>query len=322
MQRLDLNLASNPFRNNSLLWVGYGTASVLLVLFSVWNISTFVDYRARLLELRDTVGTFQTQRLELETRGQRALVGIRRFDVDSLELKTNKANEVIEWKAFSWTRLFNTLERVLPYQVRMNSVRPIFNPTGGRQDQGETQAGAMPVAIEGTARTFDDLAELQRAFLADPQIGRVEPERLDKTDKGEFAFQMRFLYVPVEDARNVAEPPPGKDEDADEVTEVAADDPADPDAVEGAAEEIPRLPGMDETAEPELDPVARPDTNAAAVEVADPGPPGWQEIQREAVGAPASKAKRGSAVRPRSDARGRQPVARDKTDKKEEEDQP
>ena len=92
MQRLDLNLASNPFRNNSVLWTGYGTATVLLVLFTVWNVNTFVDYRARLLELRDTVGTFQTQRLELETRGKLALDGIRRWNgnTDSLTLGTSK----------------------------------------------------------------------------------------------------------------------------------------------------------------------------------------------------------------------------------------
>lgn len=319
MQRLDLNLASNPFRNNTLLWVGYGSATVLLVLFSIWNVNTFVDYRARLLELRDTVGTFQTQRLELETRGKRALAGIRRFDVESLEIKTDKANEVIEWKAFSWTRLFNTLERVLPYQVRMNSVRPIFNPTGGRQDQIEVQAGSMPVAIEGTARTFDDLAELQQAFHSDPQIGRVEPERLDKTDSGEFVFQLRFMYVPIEEERSMTEPPPAEDQGEDGVVEVASDAPSAVEAEEPVAEEIPQPPGVDGTTRGDQGPGEN--TNAATVEVADPGPPGQDEIDRSAVGTPASKSKRGSGVRPRSDTRRKRPMARDK-DKDKDEDQP
>lgn len=316
MQRLDLNLASNPFRNNTLLWIGYGSAVVLLVLFSVWNVNTFVDYRARLLELRDTVGTFQTQRLDLEHRGRRALDGIRGFDVESLEIKTNKANEVIAWKAFSWTRLFNTLERVLPYQVRMNSVRPIFNPTGGRQNDSDIQAGAMPVAIEGTARSFDDLAELQRAFLADAQIGRVEPERVDKTESGEFVFQLRFMYVPVKDDHEATEPPADEETGADVVAEVASEEPDPTGEGEPAAEDASLPPGGDEAAEAGQEPAAH--AEAAPVEVTDPGPPGQKEISRDAVGTPASKAKRESGPRSRLDQRRRRPAARDEEKKVEE----
>jgi hypothetical protein len=313
MQRLDLNLASNPFRNNTLLWVGYGTATVLLVLFTVWNVNTFVDYRARLLDLRDTVGTFRTQRLELETRGKRALDGIRRFDIEALEIKTDKANEVIEWKAFSWTRLFNVLERVLPYQVRMNSVRPIFNPSGASQDAEEVQAGAMPVSIEGTARSFDDLAELQRAFHDDAQIGRVEPERLDKTDAGEFVFQLRFLYVPTEEdlgqggvADEGAEPIEGAEEP---VEGVAAEGPVQEDGEPGTDGVEPTAEGEGTLSDPQpADPMAAP------IEVTDPGPPGQGAAEGDGSGAPASKAKRRITARPRSaPARGRQPASRKKT---------
>jgi hypothetical protein len=309
MQRLDLNLASNPFRNNTLLWVGYGTATLLLVVFSVWNVNTFVDYRSRLLALRDTVGTFQTQRLELETRGKRALNGIRRFDVESLELRTDKANEVIEWKAFSWTRLFNVLERVLPNQVRMNSVRPIFSPTARGQDQGEIQAGAMPVAIEGTARSFDDLAELQRAFHADAQIGRVEPRRLDKTDKGEFAFQLRFMYVPSEDEPKAGDSSTPDAEAGDGSGLVASDEVAP--EVDEPSEDVPPESSNDDAAA-----AGEQDVNAMVdpVEVTEPGPPGEivEDVKEgETADGPASKAKRAGGARQRSDPRRRRPASRE-----------
>ena len=304
MQRLDLNLASNPFRNNTLLWAGYGMATVLLVLFSLWNVNTFADYRARLLELRDTVGTFQTQRLELETRGKRALDGIRRFDVESLELMTAEANDVIEWKAFSWTRLFNVLERVLPNQVRMNSVRPIFNPTGRTQDGEEDQTGAMPVAIDGTARTFDDLAELQRVFQADARIGRVEPERLDKTDGGEFVFQLRFMYLPHEDDPKAAESAQADVEPADEAGPVVSDEDA-PDDAELAVEAATETPNGDATVGGAQAATPTP------VEVTDPGPPGEAATGSEVSGAVASKARRTGGARPRSDPRRKRPGSRE-----------
>jgi hypothetical protein len=266
------------------------------------------------------VGTFQTQRLELETRAKRARDGIRRFDIDSLEIKTAKANEVIAWKAFSWTRLFNTLERVLPYQVRMNSVRPIFNPTGDGQDPGEAETGAMPVSIEGTARSFADLAELQRALYADEQVGRVEPERLDKTDSGEFVFQLRFTYVPTDGALGGDDGAAAEGRDAatpDEAAEVAAGEPESDGPDPAVAEEEPG----NEAASAGAGPEAANNAEAGPVEGDEASATAGQPIDREAVRGPAAKAKRSAGPRTRPDPRRRRPLPGDPADKKEDGDQ-
>jgi len=228
MQAVDLNLASNPFRNNTLLWLGYITATLLLAAFSIWNAWTFVDHRARLRELRDTVGTFESQRLELETRAKRALDGIRRFDVGSLELQAAKANEVIEWKAFSWTRLFNALEKVQPHQVRMIGVRPIFSVSEGAADEEATGGAGMPVALEGVARSYDDFAALERALHEDPTFGRVEPDRLTRAENGEIVFQMHVWYLFADEAEARAGMAEAADAAPGEARAPAADEAPDP----------------------------------------------------------------------------------------------
>ena len=194
MQALDLNLAHNPFRNNTLLWAGYGGATALLLAFSIWNGTTYTEHRARLRELRDTAGSFESQRLDLETRGKRALDGIRRFDVKALELQAAKANEIIEWKAFSWTRLFNTLERVQPNRIRMSSVRPIFSVTRSAAERERAEETGLPVALEGVASDLAAFTALERAMQDDPSFRRVEPDRLARTDGGEIVFQMHAWY--------------------------------------------------------------------------------------------------------------------------------
>jgi len=93
MQKLDLNLSSNPFRNNVLLWVGFGAATVGLLAFTAFSALTFFDYRARVADLRDRVGNFETRRADLENRGVRALRDIRRIDVDSLELHAGELRD-------------------------------------------------------------------------------------------------------------------------------------------------------------------------------------------------------------------------------------
>jgi len=231
MQRLDLNLASNPFRNNMLLWIGYSVATVLLITFSIWNVRSYVEYRGKLLELRDTVGTFETQRLDLDTRAIRAQEGIEDFDLDALEVQAAKANEVIEWKAFSWTRLFNELERIQPHQVKMSTVRPIFNASQRTGNVEELQTGSMPVAIEGTARRVADFLALEHALQDDTHFGRVEPDRITKANNGEIVFQLRFLYYPAEGEAAPEDETDGAPAEEPVVVTAAGDPPAAPDAM-------------------------------------------------------------------------------------------
>jgi hypothetical protein len=266
MQRLDLNLASNPFRNNMLLWIGYSLAMALLITFSIWNVRSYVEYRGKLLELRDTVGTFETQRLDLDTRAIRAQEGIRDFDLEALEVQAAKANEVIGWKAFSWTRLFNELERIQPHQVKMSTVRPIFNASQRTGNDEDLRTGNMPVAIEGTARRVADFLELEHALQDDSRFGRVEPDRITKAKNGEIVFQLRFLYYPSE---------------GEAVPEGEADGlPAEEPGVVTAAGETPAAPGS------MADGQADPAQSARRTEVGEPwtggDPAGEGEVQSAA----------------------------------------
>ena len=59
MRAIDLNLASRPFKNNTLLWAGYLVAFALLALFTAWNIVTWREHIDKLAELQDTVQSIE-----------------------------------------------------------------------------------------------------------------------------------------------------------------------------------------------------------------------------------------------------------------------
>jgi hypothetical protein len=115
-------------------------------------------------------------------------------------VQSERANEVIERRALSWTRLFNQLEKVQPYGVRMASIRPVYlgdadRRTGGKDDP--TLAGSVPVSVEGTAQSLEQFLEFERALLGDVHFARVEPERSSLTrNASEVLFELRFLYYP------------------------------------------------------------------------------------------------------------------------------
>ena len=66
MNSLDLNLASRPIRNNTLLWVGHGTLAVLVIGFSAWNASTYVHHHTELKLLGDTRNSVESRMADIK----------------------------------------------------------------------------------------------------------------------------------------------------------------------------------------------------------------------------------------------------------------
>lgn len=215
MQTLDLNLATRPFRNNTLLWLGHGLALAVLLVFAVWNVRTWIEHRENLADLRSQVADIDQRFAKLDQRDRKAQAQIKGFDLASLRVRAAKANEVIRWKAFSWTGLFNDLEALQPNDVRMTTVHPVFR---ARERLGAAEAGVdpdtVPVSVEGLARDHEAFLELERALLRDAHFVWVEPERTATDEQSrETVFQLRFLYDPT--ARPAERLATGEDEPAD-----------------------------------------------------------------------------------------------------------
>ncbi len=194
MQPLDINLATRPFRNNSLLWLGHILGAAFLLAFTAWNVRAFLSEGRDLRDLRHGMSGMEARLVDLDARDQRAQLGIRRQDVKYLIIQAKTANDVIERKALSWTLLFNLLEKVQPPEVRMASIRPVRG--SGRASDDVVIEGGIPIGLEGTAQSLEAFLELERCLINDPHFDRVEPERSDITQGGEVAFEIRVLYFP------------------------------------------------------------------------------------------------------------------------------
>jgi Tfp pilus assembly protein PilN len=156
--------------------------------------------------------------VELGRREVTAKMGIKNHDLDLIDSQAIKANDVIMLKALSWTRLFNRLEKLQPYDVRMQAIRPVFNlgkKTGTRErvttaSSGDLEAQSVMVTVEGTAKNFEAFLELETALLQDPWFDRIEPERYSRLTRQETQFTLKFHYYPN---KKQVEPPPEDEED-------------------------------------------------------------------------------------------------------------
>ena len=110
MQAVDLNLATRPFKNDTLLWVSLVVGVVLLGSLSWWNVTTWREHRRLLDNLRESQVSIGERFAALDRRDEEALRRVDAVDLPVLVTKADKANDVIRWKSFSWTRLFNLLQ--------------------------------------------------------------------------------------------------------------------------------------------------------------------------------------------------------------------
>jgi type IV pilus assembly protein PilN len=149
--RIDINLASQPYEDARQFWMRWGTAvgalGLLTLILLALDVSGWVTAR------RDRVAMSQLRtqiadRDRLRAEAERVLnLPQNRTTRDESQL----LNQLIERKAFSWTRVLENLEKVMPPRLHVVSISPQLN------DDNEL---ALKMSVAGDSR--DRAVELER----------------------------------------------------------------------------------------------------------------------------------------------------------------
>jgi type IV pilus assembly protein PilN len=122
--RINLNLASDPFRRDRpfivAAWALGSILSLMLVALTFLALATRDDAseaRVEVEKARAELAKAQAERARLETE-------LRRPDNGEVIERSVFLNQLLTRKGISWTRIFSSLEQVLPYNVRLVNVRP------------------------------------------------------------------------------------------------------------------------------------------------------------------------------------------------------
>ena len=125
--RLDINLASRPYEDARQFWMRWGTAvgalGLLTLILMTLVITGFVNARRDRQAISEKRALI-AQRDQLRIQAQRFLNRPKnRTTRDDSEF----LNQLIERKAFSWTKVLESLERVMPPRVHVVSISPELN---------------------------------------------------------------------------------------------------------------------------------------------------------------------------------------------------
>ncbi len=189
---INLNLASQPFRNRTLPWViTIVIASVsLCALFIISSESRRVNREANLVE-RKLVG------LRTETERQRAEHAAEvRNALSPEQLRAlGDAHTLVNRKRFSWSRLFIDLESAVPTSVRVTRIS-VRDPV---QQSGQETSAGLEMTVIGRAPNdvTHMISEMDRGgiFVATPLAQNTRNEKGEMVT--ELTLRVRYRPRPV-----------------------------------------------------------------------------------------------------------------------------
>ena len=188
--RFDLNLATHPYEDSRrfyLQWIPLLALLVALAGGSSWYAySEYAEYRQQNRELDE----LNTKIAELEKVKAEATQTLDRPDNSGTRDQAAFLNYLIRQKAFSWTQVLADLEKIMPAQVKVSSIKPTL-----------TSDGRLEFTLVVNTRKRDNGIELVRRMessprFAYPQIRAERSQTDDKTKQNDFSLEIGALYQP------------------------------------------------------------------------------------------------------------------------------
>jgi Tfp pilus assembly protein PilN len=156
MTRLNINLASDPFRRDRAMLVGTAALCAVLLGLLVTLISLAYFERGRAEVARQAIAKLEKQQREQQTELSRMEALMRQTENAEVLDRSVFLNALIRRKGISWTRIFSDIAGVLPGDVRLVSVRP--------QLSGEDQVVlTMTVAAASSGPVVNLLTKLEKS---------------------------------------------------------------------------------------------------------------------------------------------------------------
>lgn len=123
MIRVSINLATEPFRKTRAALVGYIAGAAVLAILLIAQGVYILSQRNHAADLRATKNSLNAQLAALDQQQSKINVTLRQPENAAVLEESVFLNALIERKSISWTRLFSDLAQVVPFNVRLISVR-------------------------------------------------------------------------------------------------------------------------------------------------------------------------------------------------------
>lgn len=122
--RIDINLATRPYEDSRQFWAYWGTGLALLGLMTALLVFLAATGYVRAGHDRQELDKLQTQIVKYDREKAEAEAVLNQPQNRELRDRSQFLNQLFERKSFSWTRVFEDLEQVMPAHLHVISIHP------------------------------------------------------------------------------------------------------------------------------------------------------------------------------------------------------
>jgi type IV pilus assembly protein PilN len=122
--RIDINLASQPYEDSRRFWTYWGTGLALLAIVTAMLVFLAVSGFVRAARDRQEIAKLRAESAAYDQERSHAEATLNLPENRQLRDQSRFLNQLFERKAFSWTRVFEDLEQVMPAHLHVVSIHP------------------------------------------------------------------------------------------------------------------------------------------------------------------------------------------------------
>jgi len=186
--RVDINLASQPYEDAWRFWLRWGGGLVALGIMTLLLLLMTVNGWMAARKDRQLIRQYQQQSAARDKEKADAQALLNQPQNSSTRDRSQFLNDLFQRKAFSWTKAFEDLERVMPARLHVVSIHPELSPDNELEIKvivaGDTREHALDLVSKMEAsQHFHDTY--------------IEEENADTNNTGDTVqFHISALYVP------------------------------------------------------------------------------------------------------------------------------
>jgi len=224
MRTMGPNLAAQPFANERpvkrttlLIWI------LALALLAI-NIFLYQRHLAAHNEQRQSIRSLQEQIGAEEEAIKQGQADLASLHLDEQNEEVVFLNEEIARRTFSWSRLFDRLEEVLPANVELHRVSPKTSKERRGKPKDPRLQDLIAIDMKGSAETTEELLQLVDNLFDHSSFTLPNLMGENQRDDGRLEFNLNVLYLPSVIPEEGAETAESTVEEATSATDSAGGD--------------------------------------------------------------------------------------------------
>ena len=187
--RIDINLASQPYQDARRFWLRWGGALVALGLLTLILVYSALTGWVSARKDRDLIRQRQAQIADRDREKTQAEALLNRPENRSTRDRSQFLNELFQRKSFSWTKVFEDLERVMPPRLHVVSIRPEMGPDAGLNIK-------LVVAGESRERALELVRKMEASQRFQQTRIDQETSEVRQTPGDNVQFDISAVYIP------------------------------------------------------------------------------------------------------------------------------